>query len=44
MTAIIIVEILLLAGIVGLVFWFNTKKYKDMLEWRARKSEIAHLL
>ena len=44
MTAIIIVEILLLAGMVGLVFWFNTKKYKDMQEWRARKSEIAHLL
>ena len=44
MTAIIIVEILLLAGMAGLVCWFNTKKYKDMLEWRARKSEIAHLL
>ena len=44
MTAIIFVEILLLAGMVGLVFWFNTKKYKDMQEWRARKSEIAHLL
>ena len=36
MTAIIIVEILLLAGMIGLVFWFNTKKYKDMQEWRAR--------
>ena len=44
MTAIIFVEILLLAGMIGLVFWFNTKKYKDMQEWRARKSEIAHLL
>ena len=44
MTAIICVEILLLAGMIGLVFWFNTKKYKDMQEWRARKSEIAHLL
>ena len=44
MTAIILVEILLLAGMIGLVFWFNTKKYKDMQEWRARKSEIAHLL
>ena len=44
MTAIIFVEILLLAGMVGLVFWFNTKKYKEMQEWRARKSEIAHLL
>lgn len=44
MTAIIFIEILLLAGMVGLVFWFNTKKYKDMQEWRARKSEIAHLL
>ena len=44
MTAIIFVEILLLAGVIGFVFWFNTKKYKDMQEWRARKSEIAHLL
>ena len=44
MTAIIIVEILLLVGMAGFVFWFNTKKYKDMQEWRARKSEIAHLL
>lgn len=44
MTAIIFVEILLLAGMVGLIFWFNTKKYKDIQEWRARKSEIAHLL
>ena len=44
MTAIIIFETLLLAGMVGLVFWFNTKKYKEMQEWRARKSEIAHLL
>ena len=44
MTVIIFVEILLLAGVIGFVFWFNTKKYKDMQEWRARKSEIAHLL
>ena len=44
MTAIIIVEILLLVGMAGFVFWFNTKKYKEMQEWRARKSEIAHLL
>ena len=44
MTAIIFVEILLLAGVIGFVFWFNTKKYKDMQEWRARKSEIAYLL
>ena len=44
MTAIIFVEILLLAGMAGFVFWFNTKKYKEMQEWRARKSEIAHLL
>ena len=44
MTAIIFVEILLLAGMIGLVFWLNTKKYKDIQEWRARKSEIAHLL
>ena len=43
MTAIIFVEILLLAGVIGFVFWFNTKKYKDMQEWRARKSEIAYL-
>ena len=44
MTAIIIVEILLLVGMAGFVFWFNTKKYKEMQDWRARKSEIAHLL
>lgn len=44
MTAIIFVEILLLAGMVGLVIWFNTKKYQDIQEWRARKSEIASLL
>ena len=44
MTAIIFVEILLLAGVIGFVFWFNTKKYNEMQEWRARKSEIAHLL
>ena len=44
MTAIIFVEILLLAGMAGFVFWFNTKKYKEMQEWRARKAEIAHLL
>ena len=44
MTTVIIIEILLFAGMIGLIFWFNTKKYKDMLEWRARKSEIAHLL
>ena len=44
MTAIVIVEILLLAGVIGFVFWFNTKKYNEMQEWRARKSEIAHLL
>lgn len=44
MTAIMIIEILLLAGMVGLIVWFNSAKYKDMQEWRARKSEIASLL
>ena len=44
MTIILIVELILLASIVFLAFWFNTKKCKDMMEWRARKSEIAHLL
>ena len=44
MTAILVAELILLAGIIFLAFWFNTKKCKDMMEWRARKSEIAHLL
>lgn len=44
MTAIIALEILLLASIVFCSYWFGTKKFKDMQEWRARKSEIAYLL
>lgn len=44
MTAIIIIEILLIVGMISFVCWFNTNKYKDMQEWRARKSEIASLL
>lgn len=44
MTAIIALEILLLAGIAFSAYWFSTKKFKDMQEWRARKSEIAYLL
>ena len=44
MTAIIWLELLLLGAIGFCAYWFGTKKFKDMQEWRARKSEIAHLL
>ena len=44
MTGIIAIEIVLLLGLVAGVFWFNSKKYKDVKEWRDRKAEIASLL
>ena len=44
MTAIIWLELLLLGAIIFCAYWFGTKKFQDMQEWRARKSEIAHLL
>lgn len=44
MTAIILIELLLLLAIIGGAWWFSTKRFKDAQEWRARKSEIAYLL
>ena len=44
MTGIIAIEIVLLLGLVAGVFWFNSKKHKDVKEWRDRKAEIASLL
>ena len=40
----LIIETLLIILCIGFVIFFSSKRTKEMLEWRARKAEIADLL
>ena len=40
----LIIETVLIILCIGSVIFFSNKRTKEMLEWRARKSEIADLL